>query len=154
MRRKTRWLEGDESYRPQEWYDDLQRHESCFAGLAPASMSGLARETLGRLPWRALRRARLKNLALLRGRVEGVGDWIVLPSTFGLVLVCSSSETADRLHRTLVDSRVFPARLWPLREDAAPADRDLSARLLMVHTDSRYSAEHMESVAEILCTSA
>ncbi len=147
---KARWLAGDPSTDKDEWYRELQQHEDAFDRLDPASLLPENEQLLRSLPVKSWRQVRLSNLAFLREHLPPLRWAVQLPATYGLVLVCISQEVADTVRGKLVSQGVYPARLWPQPEGSREPDTDLANRILVIHTDHRYTRTQIAGVVQLL----
>jgi hypothetical protein len=150
MLEKSRWVDGQETLPKEAWYLAFQQHESAICAQQPAAIQPESVDLLQRLPVRRWRDQRLQNLRALRDALDADLLTLALPSTYGLPLVLPDSDCADRMRRTLISDRVYPARLWPQPEIAPTGDVDLASRMLFLHTDHRYDFGDMQRVAGIL----
>jgi hypothetical protein len=154
---KGRYLEnaGDDALK--ERFRRLQIEGEEQLGKAPvAAASQAAREAViggAPLPWR-VRRA--DNAVHLLGALSGLGiaeplfdEWPAGAAPLGVVHLFESQEARDRARETLREAGVYCPVHWPI-EPASERVRDLSARVLTIPTDWRYSAADMERVASLL----
>lgn len=152
MTMKARWLADDPKTTKDEWYQALQQHEATFERLAPARMQPENERLLHTFPVESWRTTRLSNLTYLREACLPLA-WAQAPlATFGLVLVTDSPELTETVRRQLVGQGVYPARLWPQPAGSSESDRELAARILVIHTDHRYTRENMAHVGQVIQT--
>jgi hypothetical protein len=123
-----------------------------------SAMSDVARVVLRSSPVESWRRTRAANHALLSSLVAKVGWARVLEPAvgagvpFSFVVVVDTAERRERVRLRLIESKVFPAVLWPLETTVLPVGheaRDVSRRVLSIHCDGRYGAEDMHRVGDI-----
>jgi hypothetical protein len=73
---------------------------------------------------------------------------------FAGIVISDTAARCTHIRRGLIARDVYPAVLWPLQSPLLPAipdaDRQLSARLLSLHCDMRYSSGDMDRVADLL----
>lgn len=73
---------------------------------------------------------------------------------FSCIILFDLSERRDYVRNKLINSRVYPAILWPMDNPAVqgiPQEHiEFSRRMLSVHCDMRYSSEDMERVASLI----
>jgi hypothetical protein len=105
------------------------------------------------LPWRV---RRSDNAVVLLGALSGFriaeplfDEWPAGAAPLGVVLVFESQPVRDRIREALREAGVYCPVHWPI-DSGPPQVRDLSARVLTIPTDWRYSAGDMERVASIL----
>ena len=150
MVHKSRWIAGDGSTEKAVWYEALQDHEAAIGNLRPASMQPETLSLLRSMPVSRWRNVRLRNLRRL---LDGLGSRLavsILPSTYGLPLVLPSPEVTDAIHRDLVRQSIYPARIWPQPGDGPGQDLHLADRMLLIHTDHRYSEADMDEISQAL----
>ena len=152
MKAKSHWIENGGDSEEFDWYRAILQHEDDFADLIPASIQPENHRLLLSLPLPAWRETRRKNLALLRELLGWSGCPALLPATLGLAIVIPSPASADSVRSQLVTRHVYPARLWPQPPEADWADKDLADRIMLIHTDHRYSHTEMAEVAQALET--
>jgi hypothetical protein len=150
MLEKSRWIEGAGTTPKDSWYPALQAHESAMAALAPAAMQPESLDLLRRLPVRLWRTQRLANLRALRDALSAEMLAHALPATFGLPLVLPDADVAEATRKDLIRQGIYPALIWPQPDRASPEDSDLAERILLLHTDYRYTSTDMHRVAAIL----
>ena len=147
---------GDEGLK--ERFRRLQiEGEERLARTSVAAASPAAREVViggAPLPWR-VRRA--DNALHLLGSLSGLQtaaplfeEWPAGAAPLGVVLLFESHEVRDRVRETLREAGVYCPVHWPNERPASERVRDLSARVLTIPTDWRYSAADMERVASLL----
>jgi len=155
---KGRYLENGGDDALKERFRRLQIEGEEQLGRAPvAAASQAAREAViggAPLPWR-VRRA--DNAVHLLGALSGLeiaeplfDEWPAGAAPLGVVLLFESEETRDRARETLRQAGVYCPVHWPIERPASERVRDLSARVLTIPTDWRYSAADMERVASFL----
>lgn len=108
--------------------------------------------------WRSIRS---KNYKILAESVAGI-PWIKFiqhkfqngVSPYSVILIFHSQEITRYMRHKLIQSRIYPAVLWPLdspRIQGVPAeDISLSKRMLSIACDARYDGNDMRQVAGIL----
>lgn len=89
---------------------------------------------------------------LIQELKEVLGSRIVQNSgnypSFGLLLRCHSKLERDALKFKLVESKIFPAILWP--DQTQPEDMALMDQLLFIHADFRYDSNSLAYVVQVL----
>jgi hypothetical protein len=154
---KGRYLEngGD---RLKERFRRLQiEGEEQLGKASVAAASTAAREAVvggAPLPWR-VRRA--DNALYLLGALPGLAiaeplfeEWPAGAAPLGVVLHFESQEARDRVREALRTAGVYCPVHWQIENPASERVLDLSARVLTIPTDWRYSAEDMERIASLL----
>jgi hypothetical protein len=156
---KGRFLEhGGEDHALKERFRRLQLEgEEQLAKAPVAAASPAAREAViggAPLPWR-VRRA--DNAVHLLGALSGLqvaeplfDEWPAGVAPLGVVLLFGLQEARDRVRETLREAGVYCPVHWAIERPASERVRDLSARVLTIPTDWRYSAADMERVAALL----
>jgi hypothetical protein len=147
---KRRYLEG-RSVEKASFRAAALASEGTIGTGAISGISALSRARLPTLPARAWRERRERNLGAFRaafGKTPGVR---LLEAPFTATLRFDSAEQRDRVRRSLIASRIYPAVLWPLETSAAhpiPSRHvELAKRLFSIHCDFRYDERDMERVA-------
>ena len=155
---KGRYLEDGGGDELKERFRRLQlegEEQLAKAPVAAASPAGREAVIGGvPLPWR-VRRA--DNAVHLLGAQSGLqiaeplfDEWPAGAAPLGLVLVFESEEARDRVREALREEGVYCPVHWPIDRPASERVRDLSARVLTIPTDWRYSAADMERIASLL----
>lgn len=107
------------------------------------------------------REARRSNFDVLSAELAGTHAVSLLPPASGTVpymaqLRLRDAGERDRLRAGLIQERIYPAVLWPLKElvsGPVPEEHlELSRRLLGIHCDGRYDADDMLRVAGVIRT--
>ena len=118
----------------------------------PKAMLGFVRQLVEALPelpgYRVLAPPPRRD-----GRGRGAADEPA-PVPFSAFFVFEDPAVRDRVHRALVDERVYASRLWPLDEPVVegvrPSDVELSRCTFAVPLDMRYDADDVERAAGII----
>jgi hypothetical protein len=105
--------------------------------------------------WRSIRRKNYKTLAdnlLEISRVKLIRNNLSKNvSPYAVILIYKSKEIAKYIRHKLIQSRIYPAVLWPLDslkiQDVGSEDISLSERMLSIACDARYDANDMIQVA-------
>ena len=131
--------------------------EEALARAPVAAASPAAREAViggAPLPWR-VRRA--DNALHLLGALSGVGiaeavfdEWPAGAAPLGVVLVFETPALRDAVRERLREAGVYCPVHWAIERPASERVRDLSARVLTIPTDWRYSAADMDRVASLV----
>jgi hypothetical protein len=153
---KARYLDGRGADLKKRFRRLQVEGEEQLAQAAVAAASPAAREAViggAPLPWR-VRRA--DNAVVLLGALAGLAiaeplfdEWPAGAAPLGVVLVFESQSVRDRVRDSLREAGVYCPVHWPIDRGSERA-RDLSARVLTIPTDWRYSAADMERVAALL----
>ena len=132
------------------------------ASIGPGSRGGISpvsRALLPRMPVRAWRERRRRNLSILAEAAGSASSARILRApaggvAFALTLVFEAGQSRRRARRALEARAVVPTVLWPLDPardwGAGPADADLAGRILSIQGDQRYGDADMERLAGIL----
>ena len=155
---KGRYLETGGDERLKERFRRLQvEGEEQLARSPVASASPAAREAViggAPLPWRVLRS---DNAVHLLGLIAGIeiaepvfDEWPAGAAPLGVALAFPSETIRNRVREILRERGVYCPIHWRIENPASERVRDLSARVLTIPTDWRYSDEDMERVASIL----
>jgi len=146
---------------PKERYRALLlAGEREIASGRPSGMTEESRAMLNRFPaasWRAIRQENQRYLAEHLAQAHGVRVLAAVPSgscPFSTILVFDTAQQRETVRRLLIEQRIFPAVLWPLENaswaELPPAYCRLSARLLSLHCDMRYSRSDLTRVARTI----
>jgi hypothetical protein len=153
---KGRYLDGGGDNLKERFRRLQVEGEEQLARAPIAAASPAAREAViggAPLPWRVRRSDNAVHLlgALSELRIaEPVFDeWPAGAAPLGVVLLFESETVRDRTREALREAGVYCPVHWPTAS-GPPRVRDLSARVLTIPTDWRYSAADMERVASIL----
>lgn len=116
-----------------------------------SAVSDLSAHLLHALPVDELRVRRITNAAVLADRLATQPGLTARAYPFGVVLECDSHRRREELRQALIARAVYPAVLWTLRPDEAGTRHlDYSARMLMLHTDARWTERDMARVATLV----
>lgn len=116
-----------------------------------SAVSDLSAHLLHVLPVDELRVRRITNAAVLADRLATLPGLTARAYPFGVVLECDSHRRREELRQALIARAVYPAVLWTLRPgEAGPRHLDYSARMLMLHTDARWTERDMARVATLV----
>jgi hypothetical protein len=123
-----------------------------FVGVGEVSgISPFSRARLMSLPAQRWREARLSNLEAFSRAFGEEPRAHLLAAPFGAILLIDSYSLRERVRKTLIAERIYPAVLWsletPVTKGIPPDQVALSRRLLHVHCDFRYSREDTAHVA-------
>jgi hypothetical protein len=155
---KGRYLDGsDDAFKDRFRRLQLDGEER-LGGAAIAGASATTRESLVRgapLPWRA---RRSENTTRLLAALEDwdaaeplFSNWPADAAPLGAVFVFESGERRDEVREALREADVYCPVHWA---DAAESEservRELSARILTIPTDWRYSAADMARIATLV----
>jgi hypothetical protein len=106
------------------------------------------------LPWRVRRD---DNAVHLLGALSEIqlaeplfDEWPAGAAPLGVVLLFRSETVRDQVRGLLRDAGVYCPVHWTIERPTSERVRDLSARVLTIPTDWRYSAADMERVAALL----
>jgi hypothetical protein len=128
-----------------------------------SAMTEVSRAVVNSFDLRQWRQSRSRNVRTLRA---GLGSlhWadLLAPEhpegvAFGGILVVDTPQRREALRCRLLEANVYPAVLWPLEETILPiADeaREVSRRMLMIHSDGRYDGQDMARVVEVITSTA
>jgi hypothetical protein len=158
MRLKGHYLAGELVHKADfralasEGESDIARGD--VSRMVPASEARLATLPLG--TWRTRRQS--NHDALLSALQGARGAEVLIGSTescpFSAFLVFEEARVRTRVRAALIESRVYPAVLWPMDEPQLPGvpegHRTLGDRTLSVHCDMRYDAADMSRVATVI----
>jgi hypothetical protein len=151
--------------RPRRPYDEIPFRafaRSAFGRsgvLAPEAISPVSRVLLPHMPMNAWRDARRRNHALLMHGVALPPGCRVLPApdggvAFAYTLVFETAEQCVTARASLTQRAVVPTVIWPLdparHPGTGPADADLSARILSIACDQRYTEADMHHLAAVV----
>jgi len=153
---KRLYLQGHpipkEEFRPM-----LESGEQKLLGSEISAMTPLSRSTLAAFPlthWYEVQRCNFN--ALVRQAPSSSGFRILRPSSeenvpFSAFCVFEEAEDCARTHASLVANRVYPSRLWPMKDallDGVPEEHThLSERSFSIPIDMRYDATDIGRVA-------
>lgn len=135
--------------------------EAIIASGNLSGISDLALTLIEAFPIELWRECRLRNHRVLSERLNGLSFVKVLPPDkdpgvcpFSGILVFNSENQRDYVREALIESRIYPAILWPLEnkiiEGIFPSDINFSKRMLSLHCDMRYSESDMVYIASII----
>jgi hypothetical protein len=139
-------------------YRWLQREGERLLGIRPiCAISSFSREFLeDGIPsaWRERRAANvrrlLKRLAGWRAARPLFASWPENSAPLAAVFVFRSGGERDQYRMFLNNHNVYCPVHWPASKQANPQVRDLSARLLTIPADQRYSLKDIDRIVEIL----
>lgn len=176
MELKARYLRGEAVEKPL-FRSLLDRGESTLHGAEASGITSWSRAVLEALPFAALEEARGARFGELRARLPeregyrvlapaggpgalpaadpaGPGDADAAPAPFSALVVFDEAEARDRVHRALVEGRVYASRLWPLEAPVLDGVREedvaLARRSFSLPLDMRYDHEDMQRASEVL----
>jgi hypothetical protein len=120
-------------------------------------ISPFSRECLaGGIPT-AWRKRRAANVSGLLKRLAGwhaarplFSSWPENSTPLSAVFLFRSGAERDRYRALLESNNIYCPVHWPTSAQANPQVRDLSARLLTIPADHRYSMKDMERIAQIV----
>ncbi|MEO3744529.1 hypothetical protein [Plantactinospora sp. B5E13] len=116
-----------------------------------SAVSDLSAQLLHALPVDELRVRRITNAAVLADRLATLPGLTARAYPFGVVLECDSHRRREELRRALIARAVYPAVLWTLRPgESGTRHLDYSARMLMLHTDARWTERDMARVGTLV----
>jgi len=103
--------------------------------------------------WRKKRaanvRALLKRLAHWHAARPLFSSWPENSTPLSAVFLFRSGAERDRYRALLANNNIYCPVHWPTSAQANPQVRDLSARLLTIPADHRYSMKDMERIARV-----
>lgn len=163
MELKARYLRGEAVAKPL-FRELLDRGESTLLGVETSGITPGSRALLEALPFAELEQARGRRFRRLTGALPEMDGYRVLAppedpgggraTPFSAFFVFRDVDARDRVHRKLVDERVFASWLWPLDEpllDGIPeSDVSLSRRTFSVPVDMRYDDADVDRAAGII----
>ncbi|MEE6259050.1 hypothetical protein [Plantactinospora sonchi] len=116
-----------------------------------SAVSDFTATLLPALPVDELRVRRITNATVLADRLATLAGVTARAYPFGVVLECESHQRREELRRGLISRAVYPAVLWTLRPgEVGPRHLDYSERMLMLHTDARWTERDMTRVAALV----
>jgi hypothetical protein len=150
----ARGLELDQSYDDgsnlmllQEAERILDSENLDIRGMSPISLSLLAQVNVS-----LMSRDTRSNYTRLKIALRTSPNLRVIPESSGitpyLAVLCSQPNKRDKLRESLRRKKVFCPVHWPT--NFLPKPHDLSANMLSVACDSRYSSEDIDAIAKII----
>ena len=129
------------------------------------SVCDLTRIALPLLPVRKLRQKRARNVKDFLKLIDGGGrpfsplftEWPKGGAPFGVVLLCNSTETREKLLAWLVANNIYPPVHWRIPATSTISQglrehEELSSRLLTIPVDHRLNPADVERVASIVAS--
>lgn len=95
-----------------------------------------------------------KNWELLKD-IQKEGVRVLTPEgedsyPFSLVLLFDKPEERDRVRKSLIEHRIYPAVLWNVPDTASDGVKSFSRRMLSIHCDGRYSSDDIQQMKLII----
>ncbi|MEM9489576.1 MAG: hypothetical protein AAGC55_10555 [Myxococcota bacterium] len=138
----------------------LARGETALYGARISTITELSRDLLTAFPLAAWRAQRLAHFRRICDRFPAIAGVRLLKPTdpeqppFVALVVFDDPASRDRVHRQLIDQRIYASALWPLDNPVLagiPTEhRALAGRLFTIPLDMRYNPTDIDLVAEIL----
>lgn len=150
LQEKALWLRSGVGASKEPWYSALQERGHGFGCLEPSAMQPETRALLFDCPIPQWQATRAGNRRVLERALSGLAGIRILPNCpYALIALFDTYEMATRVHRAAISQSIYPARLWPQAADGREEDRRISERLLVFHTDHRYTPADMLDVADV-----
>jgi hypothetical protein len=119
-----------------------------------SGMSAYSRARLPTFPGEAWRARRARNLQAFRDALGDVSGLRFLDVPFAATVVFDALDQRDRIRERLVHSSIYATVYWPMTSTPTAglrdSDAELSARILSIHCDHRYTVDDMTRVARAL----
>ena len=93
--------------------------------------------------WDLLRVIRKEGVRMLRPENRGCYP-------FSLILVFTSGDERDRVHKALIEKQIYPAILWNVPETSGGEVYNISKGMLSIHCDARYTKEEILQMKSII----
>ena len=153
MEMKADYLRGDD-VKKNDYRKILVETESWFDTAEPISIDERSKHFIHGLDINAWYNTKKRNWRLLCQMVNTKAQ-VLKPedescNMFSFVLLAPTPELREKWRKGLIERNIYPAVLWNVPNGVHPSVKDISARILSIHCDGRYSAENMEKMAKLI----
>ena len=132
------------------YYEDFKGSEHSFENAALLEMSPLTKNLMRGINYEAVRQKREANYQILSNELAAQNT---LPSgtPIGPYAYPFYCKDGPAVRRRLAQEKIFVPMLWPnVLEQGNARERDLSANILPLPCDQRYTADDMERIVTVL----